>query len=502
MAKDTDAATEPKNKVKITDAGPCKKKVSIEIPAEIIKTTVDEQYSTLGKDAEVPGFRKGRAPRRLLEKRFGKDISQQAKLKLIADASDSAVKDNELNILRDPDIDYEKVELPEEGALKFDFEVEVRPEFKLPKLEGIEVTKTKLEVKDDQVEREIDQVRKYAGLWTPRENKPVEAEDQIIADAILKVEDIDEEEKLDNIEIYVRPNGFVGSVPVEKLDELLIGAKTGDVKKTTINVGDTYFRQQYRGKKVDIQIDIKDVKWLKPADLDEAFLARAGADSVEELKERMRDSLTSRLEQQARSDMTDQVYKYMLENTNFDLPTGIVADQADTILKRQFTSLIQRGLPPQQIEERVKELQAASADQAKEQLKSYFIMDAVAEKFGIEITDEEINGHIAQLAIQQGQRPERMREQMARDGSLAQFGMQVRDQKCVDKLLESAKISEKKTQKSAKKAPKTAKKVKETTKKATEKAVKSTKKTVKKAEKPAKKAKKTVEKKTKKKTSK
>ena len=80
----------------------------------------------------MPGFRKGRAPRRLLEKRFGKDVGEQIKLKLLADASDAAIKDNKLDILREPEINHEKIELPADGPLKFDFEVEVRPEFELP----------------------------------------------------------------------------------------------------------------------------------------------------------------------------------------------------------------------------------------------------------------------------------------------------------------------------------------------------------------------------------
>jgi len=130
-----------KNTVTIEDAGPCKKKVVIEIPEESIKAAVDEQYTELGREAVVPGFRKGRAPRRLLEKRFGKETNEQIKLKLLAEASEAAIKDNELDILGDPDIEFEKVELPPTGPMRFEFEAEVRPEFDLPKLEGIPVNR-------------------------------------------------------------------------------------------------------------------------------------------------------------------------------------------------------------------------------------------------------------------------------------------------------------------------------------------------------------------------
>src|SRR4030042_5603607 len=227
MAEEEQQSTALKNTVKIEQAGPCKKKVIIEVPEETVKKAVDEQYETLRKEALVPGFRKGRVPRRLLEKRFGKETSEQIKLKLLAQASDEALKGNKLDILRDPDIDFEKVELPASGPLKFEFEVEVRPEFDLPKLEGITVEKQKLKVTDEQVDGEIKQLQKWSGIWMPRDGGKVELEDQIIADVVLKTEGVEEEQKLNNIEIYVRQNGFVGEIPVEKLDELLVGAKSG-----------------------------------------------------------------------------------------------------------------------------------------------------------------------------------------------------------------------------------------------------------------------------------
>lgn len=457
-APEAEQSTALKNTVTIEEAGPCKKKVSIEIPEEAIKNATDEQYNTLRKEALVPGFRKGRAPRRLLEKRFGKDTTEQIKLKLLADASESAVKDNKLQPIGEPDVDFENIEMPAEGPLKFDFEVEVRPEFDLPQLEGIPVTRTKLEVSDEQIDREIERLQRWSGMWTPRKDGAVEPDDQIIADALIKAEGIEGEQKLDNIEIYVRQNGFIGEIPVEKLDELLAGAKAGETKQISVDVPKTYFREEYRGKKVDIQIAIKDIKWLKPAELDENFLTRLGIEDEKELREKTQDTLQSRLETQARTQMSEQIYEYLLDNTNFNLPLDVVAAQAKTLLQRQYTNLMMRGLAREQLEEQMGQLQAGSEEQARKQLKTFFIMDKVADKLEIDASEEEINGHIAQIAIQRGQRPEKMREQMERDGSLAQFRLEVRQDKCIAKLLETAKITEKKSEKKAPKAKKTAKK--------------------------------------------
>jgi trigger factor len=232
-------------------------------------------------------------------------------------------------------------------------------------------------------------------------------------------------------------------VPVETLDKLLIGAKAGDVRETTVDVPKTYFREQYRGKKVELRITVKDIKWLKPAELNENFLRAHDAGDEDELREKIRDRLQSRLEQQARTEMTQQIYQHLLDNTDFDLPLNIVAEHSTMLLQRQYTSLLLRGLQREQIDEHMDRLRASSEQQAEEQVKTFFIMDAVAKKLEIEVSDEEINGHIAQLAMDRGQRPERMREQMERDGSLDTFKAQVRENKCVAKLLESAEVIEK-----------------------------------------------------------
>ncbi|MCL5278504.1 MAG: trigger factor [Planctomycetes bacterium] len=472
-----------KNTVAVEDVGPCKKKVVVEVPEETIKESADEQYRELRRDAVLPGFRKGRAPRRLLEKRFGKETSEQIKVKLLAEASEAAIKDQKLDILGDPEIDYEHLALPETGPLKFEFQVEIRPQFDLPSLEGIPVTRPKLEVTEGQIDREIEQLQRWAGVWTPREGGTVERDDQIIAGVRQNLELTDEEKakqaaqvegktegepaptylpeaetKLDNAEIYVRPNGFVGSVPVEKLDELLVGAAVGDKKTTTVEIPKTYFREELQGRKVNIEIEIKEIKYLKPAEVNEHFLSRYEVQSVQELRDKIRDNLQARLESQVRENMSEQVYQYLLDNTKFDLPLDIVSRQAHNVLQRQYMSLLSRGLSRQQIEEQKEQLQAGSEEQAKQLLKTFFIMDKVAEKLEIEVSEEEINGDIARVAIQRGQRPEKLKEQMERDGSLAQFRLDVRQGKCISKLLETANITEAAPEEKAGKSKKSKKK--------------------------------------------
>jgi trigger factor len=128
-----------------------------------------------------------------------------------------------------------------------------------------------------------------------------------------------------------------------------------------------------------------------------------------------------------------------------------------------------RGLSREQIDEQIEQLQAGSEQQAEQQLKTFFIMDKIADKLEIDVSKEEINGHIAQLAMQRGQRPERMKEDMERNGSLAQLILEVRQDKCIAKLLETAVITEKKPENKANKVKKAKKPAKIATKKVAKK---------------------------------
>lgn len=440
--KKQETQDEIKNVVTVSDAGPCKKKIEIEIPAEAIHGKLDKKYQELKKDAEIPGFRKGRAPIRLLEKRFGTDIGKQVKLELLVEASEAALKDNEIDTLGDPDIDHEAVELPEEGPMKIEFEVEVRPEFDLPDLDGIEIEKPKVEVSDEKVDEEVTALCKRAGVWTPKENGGAEMDDQVIADVVLVTEGSADHDQRENIEITVRERGFVAGIPVEGLDKLLVGAKHGDKKETTVEINDTFWKEELRGKKVNVTIEVKEVKTMVPAELNEELFGRLNVDDEDDLKDRIREQMSRQAEQQARQAMSQQVHAFLRDKIDFELPADIVASQAVSILQRQYSNMLMQGMPKEVIDEQMDQLKASSDQQAADQMKTFFIMDKLADKFEVEVTEEEINGHIAYAAAMRGRRPEKMREELAHDGSLVQFTLQIREEKCIEKILEKASIKE------------------------------------------------------------
>jgi trigger factor len=140
--------------------------------------------------------------------------------------------------------------------------------------------------------------------------------------------------------------------------------------------------------------------------------------------------------------MREQVYKYLLDNTPIDLPTKLSDRQEQRVVSRRAVDLRMRGLSAEQISANLEKLRSGAKDEAVKELKLFFILEKIATDQGTDVGEDELNGRVAMLAAQQGARPEKLRQQMAKDGTLANMYIQMREQKAVDKLLETAQIEE------------------------------------------------------------
>ncbi|MBN1766279.1 MAG: trigger factor [Sedimentisphaerales bacterium] len=424
--------------VNIEDSGPWKKKISVQIPREEINKELDNQYGELVQTAEVPGFRKGHAPRKLVEKRFGTEVTDQVKLRLLAQAFEQIEAEHKFDVLGEPDFDPDKVELPEDGDLTYEYEIEVRPEFETPVLEGIKIEKQLVEIDDERVNQALDNLRKRRGHMEQVEEAG--DEDAVIADVEMKVNGINEPEKGNDVYIRVDQASVVMGVYVENMDEVLGGAKIGDVVNCSGEVPDHNQKEEFRGKKADFTITVKNISRLIPAEVNEEFLSGFGMDNEDELKRSIRDSLENQVDQEIRKQMAQQVYNYLEENIAFELPAGVAGRYSERVLARRYYDLIRQGVAPDQIEENMEKLRASSNEQAAKELKMTFIMDQVADKLEIEVSDMEVNGYIANMAAQQGRRPERVREELQRNNQLNLLENELREQKAIDKILEMAEV--------------------------------------------------------------
>jgi trigger factor len=425
----------------IEEAGAARKRIKIEIPEARIKGKLENAFGELQKDAVLPGFRRGRAPKRLLEKRFGPDMRNTVKQQLVAEAYEKAIEDNKLDAIGDPEIDLNKVEIPESGNMTVSIEVEVTPEFELPSIEKVAVKKPKLEANDERLTLAVENLRKYFGHWHDS-TEPVTGDDTVTADVkVIATEDNHTLAEQPNVSLAVKA-GSIAGVRFEDLGDKLKGQRIGDTVTLEGTLPQDHPDEKYRGKNIKVELAIKGVKHQHLPEVNEEFAKMLGFDNVEGLKEDLKNRLVTQLDQETKGAMAQQIYRYLLANTNLDLPAKLSQRQMGNVLRRRATELMQKGVPESEIVQQIDQLRISSAQQAAVDLRLFFILSKLAEMFGIDVSEEEVNNRISEIAAQYGRRPEKLRTQMNQSGQLEQLYLQIRDGKVVDKLLETAEVTE------------------------------------------------------------
>jgi len=463
----------PANSVDVEDAGTLRKKVTITVPRERIDAKLDEMFGELAQTAQVPGFRIGRAPRRLVEKRFGREVSEDVRNALVGESLGDAIEKAALKTLGEPDLDLDGIELPETGEMSYSFEVEVAPDFDLPELKGIQVEKRSIELTDERIDTYVDQLRQSRARHEAADAPAAEG-DLVSADAVITGEGVRPHERK-NLTLRVAP-GQVEGLPLVDLPQALTGKKAGESASLSINVPETHPNEEWREKELSVELTITEVRSRILPELDDEFAVANGFDSLTDMREFVSNSMKSRLVEETTRAMRQQVRQYLLDNTDFELPEGVSQRHAARTLQRRYIDLLQQGIPRETIDERITELQAAATEEAKQELKLQFILGKIADEAEIVIDEAEVNSQVAQMAASYNRRPERFRHELEQDGTLAQVEVALREQKALDRLLEDAEVTEvseakvrEQMEEARKKAPKT-KKAKKAAKKKAKKA--------------------------------
>ena len=490
------------------EIGSLRLKLTITVPKETVEERMGEQFAELKRDASIPGFRKGHAPMKLVEKRFASDVGEQLKSQLLSSSYLAAVEKEDLKPLGDPliwtkvkgakegDADAEKLlpldealdhfSLARDESLTFSCEMELKPEFELPSLEKIPVEKPKLSVTDDDVEQTFKNMCMSRGTFEPVEKGGVKEDDMIIADAKLACGDtvLLEEE---NYDIAAR-DIFVKGVRLEGLGAAVKGKKVGETAALDATVPDDHDNADLRGKTAKFECTIKEIKRLTLPPMDEAFLSGFGVESEKELREAIRGNLDARLGDSISERMREQVGDYLVNNTKMEIPEGLSQRQTERSVARRMIEMYQTGLPQTEIEKAADEMRVSAQDQTVRDLKLFFVLEKIAEERDVQVGEEEINGAIAMMARQANMRFDRMRDELSKDNRLMTLYLQIRDKRILTQLLEDAEITETEgpkkapAKKAAKKAPAKKEEKKDEPKAAAKKTVKKTaaKKTTKK----------------------
>lgn len=427
--------------IKVEDAGPASKKVTVEIPEERIQSVLGKQFKELRSQAALPGFRPGKAPQKLIEKRFTKEVRDQVTRTLLQESYQQAVEKNKLQVLGEPAFEKEEdIKLPENGAMSYTFSVEVQPEFSLPDFTSFQIKKPKINITDEHVQQALANLREQQGTLLPVEDRGVQENDVIAADVHVKLGD---EEVLHqhDMQLKVKP-GTVMAIKLDDLPAQLAGAKVDEVKTININAGENHPTEKLRGKDVTVEFKIKDIRQLELAEINAEFLEQLGFENEQQLLDALREEMVNRVESDVQNNMRDQVAKALLDAVQIDLPEKLSNKQEARIVQRRAVDLLQRGVPEDQIVANLENLRGGAKDEAARELKLNFILGKVASEQEIDVTEGELNGNIAAIAAQRNIRPEKLKQQMASEGSLQTLYVRLRELKAIDKILEKAKIEE------------------------------------------------------------
>jgi len=441
---ETETAFEPK--VKIENIGPCRKKVTIEVPADAVRAELSGSFDALSTQVSVPGFRPGKAPRKLVERMFGKAARDEAKKKLVADAYKKAIESNKLSVLGEPEggDELEGLVIDPAKPISFTIEVEVSPEFKLPSIDGVPVKKPKYEPTEAMIDEEIERLQVHEGDLESREK--AEPGDYCTGLGVIADKKGETVLEIDGAVIQVPAKdddgrGAIMGVMVDDFAKQVGAPKPGDTLTIKATGPENHETLAIRGEPITITFEVQRVDRIIPIEVD-ALCERLGMPDAQRLREAVTLRLNHRVMVRQQSVMRRQIADYLLENVELELPEKLTERQAERNLARRRMDLMHRGVNTVKIEEQVAEMRAASSEVAQRELKLFFILDRIAREKGVQVTEGEVGSRITQIAQERGERPEKVRDALVSSGQANFLVQQIREHKAMDAILAKAAIEE------------------------------------------------------------
>ncbi|MGV0393020.1 trigger factor [Corynebacterium riegelii] len=375
-------------------------KLDVSVPFDELGREIDQAYKAIAQQVNIPGFRRGKAPRQLIDARFGRGpILEQVVNDMLPSRYDRALSENELNPLGQPDIEITKIE--DNDVVEFTAEFDVRPEIEVPDFSKIDVTVPTRKVDDEAVDKELDELRGRFGELKDTKRK-LKTDDF----AVIDVEATVDGEKLDEASAEGLTYQVGSDDLIKGLDTALRGMKTGEDNEFTTKIE----YGEHKGEEATVKVTVQQTKERKLPDLDDEFAQLASEfDTVEELRESTKSQLEEGLKAQQAADIRDEVLKAALEQVEFPLPESVVDEQVHNQLHQLLGQLAHDENALAQLLEAQgttrEEFDKDTRKQAEESVRTQLFLDAVAEAEAPEVTQEEITDHILFTAQSYGMDP-------------------------------------------------------------------------------------------------
>ncbi len=428
-------------KVTVENQSSVKKVLHIEVPLEVVTREVDSAYGELKKNAKVKGFRPGKAPRTVLERIYGKDVRADVTSKLIQEGFLHAIKEADLKIVGGPKVD--PPELQEKSAYLFDAAVEVRPEIADIQCKGLELTKRKYAVSDEEIDLQLKMMQRNLAQQKKIEtDRPLERGDVAVIDyeGFKDGQPYAPTQKTENF-IVKLGEGRV----VKDLDEGLVGMKAGDFKEIDVTFPEDYFSKDMAGQQVQFKVKLNEIREEILPPLDDQFAKSLGDqfDSLDALTAKIRENLTNGYEKRMEQELNEQIFTKLLEQAAFEVPDTMIDGELEHILndaERSFAdsnrSLEESGLSRAILAEKYRPV-------AEKQVRRHLILSKLIEQEKLELSDEEFEQGLQEMAQTYRQPIDSIKAFYNQDkDSLAFFKHTLLEKKALRIIIESGNIKE------------------------------------------------------------
>ena len=404
--------------LELKDAGTARKIAIVSFDAEEIKTKENEACKEIGKIANIPGFRKGKAPANVIRKRYSKELKDELTRKVSTDAYESILDNKDIKVYSILKVDAG--ELSTENGASVEVTVDLEPEFEIPDYENFEVTVHPTDVSDEDIEKEINTLRDQRASFDEVDREAKEG-DYIKCSYEGELDGKPVSEILPDKPMYGKQTntweeaGQAKGLGVDAIAQGVVGMKSGDKKDVEASFGDDFEIAPLAGKKVTYKLEVHEVREKKPPELNEDFFKSMKVENLEELKYRVLTDLESRKKRDNQNAKRSQVTQKILETPDFPLPQQAVDDESNSIFQSRAQRAIQQGTKQEDIESNKDELWKEAKTQGEARVKLTLVLSKIAEKEKVEVNNEDLARAATQEAMMMRKDPTAYIKELSKD---------------------------------------------------------------------------------------
>ena len=435
-------------KTEFVDISPTRKEIKIEIDPATVRQTYDRISDRYAKQASVPGFRPGHAPRAVVRTRFKNEIRGQALQELVPDAVNEAINKHELNALGEPDVQLDNTEALEkfgEEPLLVNVKVEVLPKVELQDYKGIEAVRKTRPVTDANVDEMLEALRETSGAMQPVEDRgaalgdtvTINVEGKFLGDKIDGPEE--ENIKADDVEVTLGGKGVQ-----QEFTDNLTGAKPDDEKTFVVDYPEDFSSKGLAGKKVEYAARVTALRVKELPEVDDEWARSLGEefDSVATLRTKIRENMENQARQEADHRLRADLMQKVVEGHPFEVPQSLIDHQTSYRLESVVRDMISRGVDPRNQNVNWDGAREELKVQAEEDVRGSLLLERIAEEEKIEVSNEEIEAEIQAIARSSKQTVEQVCSVLTKEGGERSIANRLRNRKALDLLVENAKVTD------------------------------------------------------------